>query len=129
MKTNETNTAAETAAEYTPLDYEDIGEIVADATEYLVRDTVLADDITDTFEVEEYEEAAGTFFIQYNAKTWREAATFTAAIVGQAFALGYFAEPSATWEAGLEDADSEGRLVSVFVAAADFMNDDGSAVA
>lgn len=127
MNTTETNTAA-TAKDYTRLDCEDIGEIVADAIENLVRDSYLADDISETFEVEEYEDADGTFFIDYDAKTWRDAAAFTAAIVGQAFAFGYFAEPSAKWENELKAAGGR-RHVSVFVAAADYMTDDGHAVA
>ena len=124
MKTEKTTTAKE----YTRLDCEDVGEIVTDATRYLVNDANLAAEISDTFEVEEYDEAAGTFFIEYDAKTWRDAATFNAAIIGQAFAGGYFAEPSAKWEDELE-ADDGRRHVSVFVAAADYMTDDGHAVA
>ena len=127
MSTEKNTTANTTAKEYTRLDCEDMGEIVADATENLVRDSYLADDISDTFEVEEYEDADGTFFIDYDAKTWRDAAAFTAAIIGQAFAFGYFAEPSAKWEDELK-ADDGRRHVSVFVAAADYMTDDGHAV-
>ena len=116
------------APTYTRLTCEQIGNIVAYATADLIHDRVLADDIADTFEVEEYEEADGTFFIQYEAKTWRDAATFSAVMIGQAFALGYFAEPSAKWEDGL-DGENGCRLVSVFVAAADFMDENGHAVA
>ena len=122
------NTKKPAAPKYTRLTCEDVAEIVARATEYLVNDTDLANHITDTFEVEEYEEADGTFFVQYDAKTWRDAAAFTAALIGQAFALGRYAEPSAKWEDGLEG-DDKRRLVSVFVAAADYMTDDGHAVA
>ena len=57
-----------------------------------------------------------------------DAAAFNAAIIGQAFALGFYAEPSAKWEDGL-DGENGCRLVSVFVAAADYMTDDGHAVA
>jgi hypothetical protein len=117
-----------TAKEYTRLDCEDMGEIVADATRYLVSDANLAAEISDTFEVEEYEDADGTFFIEYDAKTWRDAAAFNAAIIGQAFAFGYFAEPSTKWEDELKVDDGR-RHVSVFVAAADYMTDDGHAVA
>lgn len=126
MNTTETNTAA-TAKEYTHLDFEAICEIVANATENLVSNSYLADDISDTFGVDEHEDAAGTFFIDYDAKTWRDAAAFTAAIIGQAFAFGYFAEPSVKWEDELNTGDGR-RHVSVFVAAADFMTDDGHAV-
>lgn len=128
MSTEKNTTANTNAKEYTRLDCEDIGEIVADATRYLVSDANLAAEISETFEVEEYEDAAGTFFIEYDAKTWRDAATFNAAIIGQAFAFGYFAEPSAKWEDELK-ADDGRRHVSVFVAAADYMTDDGHAVA
>lgn len=117
-----------TAKEYTHLYSKDMGEIVADATYNFVANRELADDITDRFEVEEYEDADGTFFIEYDARTWRDAAAFTAAIIGQAFAFGYFAEPSAKWEDELK-ADDGRRHVSVFVAAADYMTDDGHAVA
>ena len=108
--------------------YSHVAEIVANATENLVANPELADDISERFEVEEYEEAAGTFFIQYDARMWRDAAAFNAAIIGAAFAAGYFAEPSAKWEDGL-DSENGCRYVSVFVAAADFMGEDGHAVA
>lgn len=122
------NTKKPAAPKYTRLDFEDVGEIVANATDDLVANPELADDIAQRFEVEEYEEAAGTFFIQYEARTWRDAAAFNAAIIGQAFVLGRYAEPSAKWEDGL-DGENGCRLVSVFVAAADYMTDDGHAVA
>lgn len=133
MKTKKNTAAKKTtkktaAPKYTRLDCEDVAEIVASATENLVANPELADDISERFEVEEYEEAAGTFFIQYDARTWRDAAAFNAAIIGAAFAAGYFAEPSAKWEDGL-DGENGCRLVSVFVAAADFMGEDGHAVA
>ena len=137
MKTKK-NTAAKKSAKkttkktaapkYTRLDCEDVGEIIANATDDLIANPELADDIAEKFEVEEYEEAAGTFFIQYDARTWRDAAAFNAAIIGAAFAAGYYAEPSAKWEDGL-DGENGLRLVSVFVAAADYMTDDGHAVA
>lgn len=137
MKTNK-NTAAKKSAKkntkktaapkYTRLDFEDVGEIIANATDDLVANPELADDISEKFEVEEYEEAAGTFFIQYDAKTWRDAAAFNAAMIAQAFELGYYAEPSAKWEDELDN-ENGCRLVSVFVAAADYMTDDGHAVA
>ena len=133
MKTKN-NTAAKKSAKktaapkYTRLDCEDVAEIVTNATDDLVANPELADDISERFEVEEYDEAAGTFFIQYDARTWRDAAAFNAAIIGAAFAAGYYAEPSAKWEHGL-DGENGCRLVSVFVAAADYMTDDGHAVA
>lgn len=137
MKTKK-NTAAKKSAKkttkktaapkYTRLDCEDVGEIIANATDDLIANPELADDIAEKFEVEEYDEAAGTFFIQYDAMTWRDAAAFNAAIIGAAFAAGYYAEPSAKWEHGL-DGENGCRLVSVFVAAADFMGEDGHAVA
>jgi len=135
MKAKKSNPAKKNAArkaarkpKYTRLDFEDVGEIVAEATTGLIRNEELADDITQRFEVEEYEEAAGTYFIQYEARTWRDAAAFNAAIIGQAFVFGRYAEPSAKWEDGI-DGDNGCRLVSVFVAAADYMTDDGHAVA
>ena len=137
MKTKK-NTAAKKSAKkttkktaapkYTRLDCEDVAEIVTNATDDLIANTELADDIAERFEVEEYDEAAGTFFIQYDARTWRDAAAFNAAIIGAAFAAGYYAEPSAKWEHGL-DGENGCRLVSVFVTAADYMTDDGHAVA
>ena len=123
-------TTKKTAApKYTRLDCEDVGEIITNATDDLVANPELADDIAERFEVEEYEEAAGTYFIQYDARTWRDAAALNAAIIGAAFAAGYFAEPSATWDGELTSDDGTRRLVSVFVAAADFMDEDGHAVA
>ena len=127
-KTTKKTTKKTAAPKYTRLDCEDVGEIIANATDDLVANPELADDIAERFEVEEYEEAAGTFFIQYDARTWRDAAAFNAAIIGAAFAAGYYAEPSAKWEHGL-DGENGCRLVSVFVAAADFMGEDGHAVA
>ena len=126
-KTTKKTAAAKAEPKYTRLDFEDIGEIVAQAETLFASDETY-EDVFEKFEVEEYEEADGTFFIQYDARTWRDAAAFNAAIIGQAFALGYFAEPSAKWEDGL-DGENGCRLVSVFVAAADFMTDDGHAVA
>lgn len=120
-------TAKKAAPKYTRLTTEEIGEIVATATTNLVPYTDLDADIRERYEVEEYEDAAGTFFfIEYEAKTWRDAATFTAAMIGQAFAFGYFAEASAKWEDNLKGDDGR-RLVSVFVADADYMSDDGHA--
>ena len=127
-KSAKKNTKKTAAPKYTRLDCENVGKIVASATAILVANPELADDIAERFEVEEYEEAAGTFFIQYDARTWRDAAAFNAAIIGAAFAAGYFAEPSAKWEDGL-DGENGCRHVSVFVAAADFMGEDGHAVA
>ena len=126
-KTTRKNATRKAAPKYTRLDCEDIGEIVSQA-ETLFASDELYDDVCEKFEVEEYEEAAGTFFIQYDARTWRDAVAFNAAIIGAAFAAGYFAEPSAKWEDGL-DSENGCRLVSVFVTAADFMNDNGHAVA
>lgn len=132
MKTNKKTTAKKTATrkaepKYTLLDCEDIGEIIAQA-ETLFADADTYADVCANFEVEEYEEAAGTFFIQYDAKTWRDAAAFNAAMIAQAFELGYYAEPSAKWEDELDNENGR-RYVSVFVAAADYMTDDGHAVA
>lgn len=122
------NTKKPAAPKYTRLDCEDVGEIIANATDDLVANPELADDIAERFEVEEYDEAAGTFFIQYDARTWRDAAAFNAAIIGAAFAAGYYAEPSAKWEYQL-NGENGCRYVSVFVTAADYMTDDGHAVA
>lgn len=129
-KTTKKNTKAtkKTTPKYTRLTVENIGEIIAEATTELVSDTYLADDISDTFEIEEYDEAAGTYFITYAAEDERAARIFNAAIIGTASVMGYFAEPSAKWEDGL-DSENGCRLVSVFVAAADYMTDDGHAVA
>ena len=123
MKTTKTNTAKK---EYTRLDVEYVAEIVTDAAR-IIYDRALADEITDEFEVEEYEEAPGTYFIQYAARTWRDAADFNAAIIGAAFESGYFAEPSVKWEDEI-DCENGRRIVSVFVADADYMTDDGHAV-
>jgi len=119
-------TAKKNAPKYTRLTIENIGDIISDATANLIHDTKLATEIDETFEVEESEESPGTYFIQYEAKTWRDAAAFNAAIIGQAFAAGYFADPSARWEDELTG-DNGRRLVSVFVAAANYMDDNGRA--
>ena len=119
-------TAKKNAPKYTRLTIENIGDIISDATANLIHDTKLATEIDETFEVEESEESPGTYFIQYEAKTWRDAAAFNAAIIGQAFAAGYFADLSARWEDELTG-DNGRRLVSVFVAAANYMDDNGRA--
>jgi len=115
-----TKAAKKTAPKYTRLTVENIGDIISDATAELVSDTYLADDISDTFEVEEYDEAAGTYFIIYAAEDERAARIFNAAIIGMASVMGYFAEPSERWE-DEHDTDDGRRTVSVFVCAADYM--------
>ncbi len=125
-KKNTKKTTKKTAPKYTRLTAEEIVELVEDATTNLIQDAALDADICEAFEFEEYEDAAGTFFIEYEAKTWRDAAAFNAAMIGQAFASGYFAEASARWEDDLAGGDGR-RRVSVFVAAADYMDDDGHA--
>ena len=113
--------AKKTAPKYTRLTTKDIGEIIAEATTELIRDERLAEDICATFEVEAWDEAAGTYFITYAAESEHDAKIFNAATIGMAAAFGYFAEPSERWED--EHADDAGRRsVSVFVCAADFMN-------
>ena len=66
--------------------------------------------------------------MSWRAKTWREAAAFSAAVVGAAFARGLYADVSAKWEDGL-GSEVGGRLIDVFVASADFMANDGKPVA
>lgn len=124
MKTTKKNTKAakKTEPKYTRLTVENIGEIVAEATTELVSDTYLADDISDTFEIEEYDEAAGTYFITYAAEDERAARIFNAAIIGTASVMGYFAEPSERWE-DEHDADNGRRAVSVFVCATNYLPD------
>ena len=113
------------APKYTRLTIENIGDIISDATANLIHDKNLATEIDETFEVEESEESPGTYFVEYEAKTWRDAVAFKAAIIGQAFAFGYYADASAEWEHELVGMDKKRRHVSVFVAAADYMRDNG----
>ena len=114
-------------AKYTRLTDEDIDAIMG-----LARDNALSficsADFDGLVEVEEYDERPGTFFIDYNAETWRKAEAFCAAVCGAAWALGHFAEVQPRWSDNLGDGGKR-RLVSVYVAASDVMDEDGHAVA
>ena len=114
---------------YTPLTVEDIVGIVAEATAPgNILDPVLAADILANHEIVEYEDHGivyeGTYMVRYLAKHWRDANAFLAAVVGRAWALGYYAEASDTWLRGWEDEDGCER-VGVFITAADYMDEDG----
>lgn len=110
-------------AKYKRLSRAEIEAVVEDAAD-AVYSLDLGERIGDEAEVEEHEDNPGTWFVSFRAETWREAAAFSAAVVGAAFSRGLYADVSAGWETGLE-CEGGGRLVDVFVAAADFMTDDG----
>ena len=114
-------------AKYTPLAFARAVDVLHDAADGGFDDLDLAERVREEAEVEESEDHPGTYFITFRAETWREAAAFSAAIVGMAFMCGYYADVSAGWETGLAAKDG-GRLVEVFVASADFMTDDGKSV-
>lgn len=114
-------------AKYTPLAFARAVAVLHDAADGGFRDIDLAERVREEAEVEESEDNPGTWFVSWHAKTWREAAAFTAAVVGAAFARGYYADVSAGWGVGLMCEDG-GRDVDVFVASADFMTDDGRPV-
>ena len=112
------------AAKYTRLPFLRAVGVLNDAADCGFFDDDLAERVREEAVVDEVEDCPGTWFVCWRAKTWREAAAFAAAIVGAAFARGYYADPSAGWDTGLAAKDG-GRFVDVFVAASDFMMDDG----
>lgn len=114
-------------AKYTPLAFARAVDVLHDAADGGFRDIDLAERVLEEAEIEESEDNPGTWFVCWHAKTWREAAAFSAAIVGAAFARGLYADVSADWNIGLAAKDG-GRLIDVFVSSADFMTDDGKPV-
>ncbi len=125
------NTNKNKNTKYTPLTVEDIDAILGRAEEnagpFICH--VDFDERAGLVRVEEHEDIPGTFFAEYSAETWREAAAFQAAVIGAAWALGHFAEAGTTWGEGIEDgADVGRRLVGVFIAAADYVDATGRTV-
>lgn len=116
---------AANAAKYTRLPFRRAVAVLDDAAEGGFFDERLAERVREEAVIDECEDNPGTWFVWWRAKTWREAAAFAAAIVGAAFARGLYADPSEGWDTGLASEDG-GRFVDVFVAAADFMTDDGT---
>ena len=116
-------------AKYTRLTAEDIGAILERAEEnagpFICK--VDFDERAGFFTVEEHDERPGTFFVEYRAKSWRDATAFQAAVIGAAWALGHFAEAGTMWDEGIEDGGR--RLVDVFIAAADYVDAMGCPVA
>ena len=129
MDTNkDTNTDGAKYTRLTALQVLRIVDRAMDAKHF--SDFALSVDILDTFQIEECEDTPGTFFVEYRAKSWRDATAFQAAVVGMAWALGCFADVNAGWRDTLVDPDDGGRrLVSVFIAAADYVDETGHAVA
>ena len=113
-----------TTTEYTRLAVGDVLEILDRARESFSPFVAVADFVNNS-KVEECEDAQGAYFIDFAAKTWREAAAFQAAVIGAAWAAGHFAEVCVEWDD--EIVDGRRRTISVFVAAADYMTDDGRA--
>ena len=126
------NTGAD-GAKYTRLTDGDINEIMERAKENAIPFICSADfdERAGLVTVEECDDRPGTFFFDYSAETWRKAEAFCAAVCGAAWALGHFAEVQIRWSDSLGDGGDDGkrRLVSVYVAAADVMDEDGHAVA
>ena len=117
-------------AKYTRLTVEDIRAILERALENAgpFIDPADFDERAGLIEIEECDERPGTFFFDYSAESWRKAEAFCAAVCGAAWALGHFAEVQIRWSDSLGD-DGKRRLVSVYVAAADVLDEDGHAVA
>ena len=117
-------------AKYTRLTCRNIGAILVLARAS-ARPFICSADFDGLARVEEYVERPGTFFIDYSAETWRKAEAFCAAVCGAAWALGRFAEVQTRWSDNCGDGGDDGkrRLVSVYVAASDVMDEDGHAVA
>lgn len=116
---------------YTPLTTEDIDAIMERAKKnagpFICH--VDFDERAGLVAVEEHEDRPGTFFAEYRAEMWREAAAFQAAVIGAAWALGHFAEAGTTWDEDITGGEDGGRLVGVFIAAGDYMDASGHAVA
>lgn len=117
----------EAAEKYTRLPFRRVVEVLEDAVDAGFFAEGLAERVREEAEIAESEDYPGTWFVCWRAKTWREAAAFAAAVVGAAFASGYYADPSAGWDTELAAKDG-GRFVDVFVASADFMTEDGKPV-
>ena len=113
-------------AKYTRLTADDINAIMERARENAAPfiDPADFDGRFGLVTVEEYNERPGTFFVNYSAETWRKAEAFAAAVCGAAWALGHFAEVQTRWRDRIGGAADGRRLVSVYVAAADVMDDD-----
>lgn len=121
------NTAA-SGAKYTRLTVEDIDAVLERAEENAAPFicTVDFDERAGLVAVEGHEDIPGTFFVDYRAETWREAAAFQAAVIGAAWSKGHFAEAGSNWDENLTGGEDDGRrLVSVFVAAADYVDGTG----
>ena len=120
-------------AEYTRLTDGDVDAIMERAKENALPFICSADfdERAGLVRIEEYGERPGTFFFDYSAETWRKAEAFCAAVCGAAWACGCFAETQTRWSDSLGDGGDDGkrRLVSVYVAAADVIGEDGHAVA
>lgn len=120
-------------AKYTRLTMDDIDEILEQAKENALPFICTADfDGRDErgglIEIEEYDERPGTFFVDYIAETWRKAEAFQAAVCGAAWALGHFAEVQVRWSDRIGGGLNGTGIVSLYVAAADVMDEDGVAV-
>lgn len=118
-------------AEYTRLTDGDVDAIMERARDNALPFICSADfdERAGLVTVEEHVERPGTFFIDYVADTWRKAEAFCAAVYGAAWALGHFAEVQVRWSDRIGGGLGGSGLVSVYVAAADVMDEDGHAVA
>ena len=112
-------------AKYTRLEYNDIKSLIRYAADMGFRENDLALRVEREATINEEDETPGTFTISFRAKTFREAAAVPAAIVGAAFKRGLYAAPGD--ECLLEPEDGV-RVVTVFVAADDYITDAGKSV-
>ena len=118
-------------AKYTRLTVDDINEIMERAREDALPFIFSADfdERAGLIKIEEYDERPGTFFVDFSAETWRKAEAFQAAVYGAAWALGHFAEVQTRWDDRIGGVADGHRLVSLYVSAADVMDEDGHTVA
>ncbi len=118
-------------AKYTRLTMDDINKIMERAQENALPFICSADfdERAGLVEIEEFCDRPGTFFIDYAAETWRKAEAFQAAVVGAAWALGRYAEVQLRWSDRIGGGLGGTGLVSLYVAAADVIGEDGVAVA
>ena len=118
-------------AKYTRLTAEDINAIMERAREDALPfiDPADFDERAGLIFISEHDERPGTFFVDYVAESWRKAEAFCTAVCGAAWALGCFAEVQIRWSDKIGGGLGGSGLVSVYVAAADVMDETGHAVA
>lgn len=120
------NTKKPAAPKYTRLDFEDVGEIIANALGG--TSATFYAEVAKHFELEEHEDYPGTFFVWFEARRKCDADALSILLKKSAAARGCKVENNITWGDALE-AGSVRRHVEYYITAADFMTEHGRAVA